>query len=75
MLVNPRIGSHVQVWYGEQWRRDLMPLHGRIGIAVIVFKRTRLNKGPPPSPRNHGVRIDNDVYVVPCGNLRKVSDG
>ena len=61
MMLNPRIGQTVQCWY----RVRSMPLHGLAGI-VRVASRSR--------PRNHGIEIDGTLYVVPCGNVRKVSE-
>lgn len=61
MLLNPRIGQRVQVWY-RAGVRDHVPLHGKIGTVVIRSKGR---------PRNHGIEIDGMIYVVPCGNLRK----
>ena len=63
MLVYPKVGTPVQIWY----KRSLaawFPLHGRVGVVRVVAK----GKGP----RNHGVLVDGQLYVVPCGNLRKV---
>ena len=39
-----------------------MPLQDRVGTVVVVGQG---------KPRNHGVRIDGEVYCVPCGNLVK----
>jgi hypothetical protein len=61
MMLNPRIGSEVQVWYAAAWR-EVMPLHGRIGI-VRIRSRGR--------PRNHGIEIDGRIIAIPCGNLRR----
>jgi len=61
MLLNPRIGQRVQVWY-RAGLRDAMPLHGKEGIVVLRSCG---------KPRNHGVKIDGKMYVVPCGNLRR----
>lgn len=58
MLTNPRPGQPVLLWY----RNRSMPLHGRVGTVEIVSRGR---------PRNHGVRVDGVLYVVPCGNLRK----
>jgi len=63
MLTNPKAGQKAQVWYREGLR-SLMPLHGRVGM-VRVAGRGR--------PRNHGVEIDEQIFIVPCGNLRKVN--
>lgn len=60
MISNPRIGQLVQVWY-RKGLRDAMPLHGRIGEVEVVSRG---------HPRNHGIRIDGVLYVVPAGNLR-----
>ncbi len=62
MMLNPRKGQVVQVWYRAEVR-GAMPLHGRVGMVVIPSRG---------KPRNHGVEIDGRMYVVPCGNLRKV---
>ena len=61
MIVNPRYGHVVQVWYRASVR-DIMPLHGKLGGVEIVGRGR---------PRNHGVKIDGRGYVIPCGNLRK----
>jgi len=60
MMLNPRKDQVVQIWYAETYRR-LMPLHGLLGVV------TRPSRG---KPRNHGVRVGNWRYVIPCGNLR-----
>lgn len=60
MLLNPRIGQRVQVWYRESVRAAASA-DGRIGTVVV---RSR------GKPRNHGVQIGERMYVVPCGNLR-----
>ena len=61
MLLNPKIGQDVQVWY-RIGIRHVMPHHGKVG-RVTVVSRGR--------PRNHGVQIDGVTVPVPCGNLRK----
>lgn len=81
MMLNPRKGQRVQCWYGKKVCH-LYPLHGLEGTVAIVFRRTLANRGPlvivagkecfRKSPRNHGVMIGGKLYVVPCGNLRKV---
>ena len=58
MITNPKQGQPVQCWY----KHRAMPLHGKVGIVEIVVTG---------KPRNHGVRIDGTLYVVPAGNLRK----
>ena len=67
MIVNPRKGMVVQCWYNKRVAHT-MPLHGKIGTVAIVSRG---------KPRNHGVQIDGQLWVVPCGNLRapqKVSE-
>ncbi len=62
MMANPRPGQTVQVWYKKSLA-NWFPLHGKIGVVRIASKG---------KPRNHGVEIDGQLYVIPCGNLRKV---
>lgn len=62
MIVHPYIGQAVQCWY-RAGVRHLVKLHGKVGVVKIVARG--------PGPRNHGVEIDGNLYVVPCGNLRK----
>jgi len=64
MVLNPRQGQPVQVWY-RGGLRDAMPLHGQVGEVVIISHG---------KPRNHGVRIDGVLYAIPCGHLRKAED-
>ncbi len=61
MMLNPRKGQRLQVWYNARVR-GLMPLHGKVGF-VRFATRSR--------PRNHGIEIDGKLYSIPCGNLRK----
>lgn len=61
MMLNPRKGQRVQLWYAER-KRAFAPLHGKFGTVVIVSTG---------KPRNHGVIIDGRMYCIPCGNLRK----
>jgi len=63
MVVNPKIGSVVQVWY-RAGVRDSMPFHGKIGVVFIASKNGK--------PRNHAILIDGELVCVPCGNLRKI---
>lgn len=63
MLLNPRLGQRVQVWYRPSLR--WLPYHGKFGVVTVVCRG---------KPRNHGVRIDGVDVAVPCGNLRKVND-
>jgi len=65
MISCPKVNQVVQVWYRKELR-DLMPLHGKVG-RVVVTSRGR--------PRNHGVEIDNVMWIVPAGNLREPRDG
>jgi len=63
-MVHPRIGQQVQVWYNRRIA-PTMPLHGKVGVVRVVAR----GRGP----RNHGIEIDDQLWVVPCGNLRKVA--
>ena len=63
MIVYPRVGQQVQVWYNKRLA-TIMPLHGKVGTVRVVAK----GKGP----RNHGIEIDSALWVVPCGNIRNV---
>lgn len=60
MIASPHIGQIVQCWYAAK-ARAARPLHGKTGVVEIASRGR---------PRNHGVRIDGRLYVVPCGNLR-----
>lgn len=65
MIVHPRIGQLVQLWYRQ--RENVSPFHGELGRVVI--------RSSGPGPRNHGVKLLGDTLaVVPCGNLRKVEE-
>lgn len=64
MMLNPRVGSVVQVWYRESLR-GFMPWHGRTGKVLVACRG---------KPRNHGVEIDGQIVIVPCGNIRKLVD-
>lgn len=66
MMSRPRIGQTVQCWYAKKTRTH-RPLHGRIGTVEIVASG--------PGPRNHGVRVDGLMHVIPAGNLRLPPDG
>jgi len=61
MLLNPRKGQKVQVWYAKKKVGWMTPHHGKIGTVVIPV-RSR--------PRNHIIDIDGELVSVPCGNLR-----
>jgi len=60
MIVAPRRGMRVQVWYAKP-RRDFMPHHGAVGV-VLVSGRGK--------PRNHLIMVNGLRVVVPCGNIR-----
>jgi hypothetical protein len=62
VLLNPRRGQEVLVWY-RAGLRDTMPYHGRRGTVAVVSRG---------KPRNHGVLIDGGMVVIPCGNLMRV---
>ena len=66
MILSPRIGQCVQVWY-RPVLRDGMPFHGRVGIVRIRSRGRRHER------RNHGIEIDGQIIAVPCGNLRKAT--
>jgi len=66
MMANPKPGQRVQVWYARRYAHT-MPLHGKIGTVKIANRRGK--------PRNHGIEIDGVLWVIPCGNLRKVNNG
>lgn len=57
-MLNPKRGSIVQIWY----RDKSMPFHGRYARVVVAGTG---------KPRNHLVRVDGELVIVPCGNLRK----
>jgi len=64
MLINPRLGQKVQVWYRESNRH--LPYHADYGMVV-----TR-SQG---KPRNHLIHIfGKNRVVVPCGNLIRFED-
>ena len=60
MIVHPRIGQCVRLRYRLSLRR-VAPYHDRTGIVVA--------RSNGPGPRNHLVRIGEDLVVVPCGHL------
>jgi hypothetical protein len=63
MILDPRKGDRVQVWYGKK-SRGQMPLHGQLGTVLIPCRG---------KPRNHGVLVDGEeiLRAIPCGNLRE----
>ena len=65
MLCNPRKGQRVLLWYAAS-KRPIADLHGCYGNVEVVSKG--------PGPRNHGIRLDGCLYVVPAGNLRKAME-
>ena len=74
MMVHPRIGQPVQVWYATKPKRrgtlvpaEFMPHHGKVGLVLIVARG--------PGPRNHGIELDGQIIGIPCGNLRPVPGG
>jgi len=60
MISNPRIGTPVIVRYKKSLK-TWFPLEGKRGTIAIVCKARRC--------RNHGVLIDGQMVVIPCGNL------
>lgn len=60
MISNPAKGRIYQVWYRKS--NSHLPYHGRDGECVI--------RGTG-RPKNHLLRIDDRLVIVPCGNLRK----
>jgi len=64
MLSNPRSGQSVRIVYSKMKRPAACsqgePLHGRIGRIVIPSRG---------KPRNHGVKIDGRIVVIPAGQL------
>lgn len=59
MMINPRPGQTVQVWYRQSNRS--MPHHGKTGTVLTAGKG---------KPRNHLIDILGIRVAVPCGNLR-----
>ena len=59
MMLSPRRGQLVQIWYKDR----SMPYHGAIGMVRISGRG---------KPRNHLVLCDMPI-VVPCGNVRAVN--
>jgi hypothetical protein len=60
MMLNPRKGQRVQVWYLRE-KCHLYPLHGKVGTVVYASRG---------KPRNHCVEVNGQRYSVPCGNLK-----
>lgn len=59
MIVNPRPGQRVLIWYRAELRS--FPFHGQRGTVI------QPGKG---KPRNHLIDVAGVLVVVPCGNLR-----
>lgn len=63
MILNPKVGSQVQIWYRKALS-EIMPYHGEVGTVIIASRG---------KPRNHGIMLERGVMVsVPCGNIRKI---
>jgi hypothetical protein len=65
VISNPRPGQRVRVWYRASLR-PYVRYHGREGL-VVTPGRGR--------PRNHTVRVGEDLVIIPAGNLRPVPVG
>jgi hypothetical protein len=64
VIFTPKIGQVVRVHYAAKAAPHI-PYHGKIGTVEVVCKGR---------PRNHGIRIDGELVVIPCGNLQKVQE-
>lgn len=66
MISNPKIGKVYQIWYAE--KNHHLPYHADWCEAIISGSG---------KPRNHLVRIifNNNLVVIPCGNLRPINGG
>lgn len=62
MLANPKPGTLVRIQY-RRALHPIAPLQGKIGVVEVVSKG---------KPRNHGVRVDGRLHVIPCGHLVKL---
>lgn len=60
MVSNPEVGDRVIIRYKKSLK-DWFPLEGKTGTVQIVCKARRC--------RNHGITVDGQLYVIPCGNL------
>jgi hypothetical protein len=63
MVSNPKVGDKVNVRYKKKLK-SWFPLEGKEGTIAIVCKARRC--------RNHGVMIEDTLWVIPCGNLMYV---
>lgn len=75
MVSNPKVGDRVVIRY-KKTLKDWFPLEAKVGTVAIVCKqRKRPAVGVPiegcraKGPTNHGVLVDGQLYVIPCGNL------
>lgn len=81
MVSYPKCGDRVVIRYKKSLK-DWFPLEGREGIVEIPC-RPRFSRQPVGvaidgctkrvGPRNHGVRVDGVLYVIPCGNLQRLT--
>ena len=62
MMTCPKPDQAVRVHYRPSLAA-IMPHEGKVGVVELVAKG--------PGPRNHGVRIESELIVVPAGNLYK----
>lgn len=61
MLMHPKKGRRVQLWYADR----SMPHHGKLGTVAEPAAKGN-------GPRNHLIRLDDgNEVVVPSGNLKK----
>lgn len=60
MVSNPSVGDKVIIRYKKSLKA-WFPLEGKTGTIAIVCKVKRC--------RNHGVIVNGQFYVIPCGNL------
>lgn len=63
MICNPTLGQPVRLHYAAK-ARHARPLHGKVGVVVVASRG---------KPRNHGVVIDGQMYVIPAGNLQSLA--
>jgi hypothetical protein len=66
VIWQPKPGQRVQINYAKD-KAAKMPLHGKIGVVIAAGKGKKVV--------NVAARIDDDVIVVPRGNLRTPTDG
>ena len=63
MISWPALGQMVRIHYAAK-AQAARPLHGKVGVVVVASRG---------KPRNHGVVIDGQMYVIPAGNLQPVT--